>query len=236
MYSKFIIFAIEKVRIMRTSRIIEQILTFGLAGRLGYGDSSGYELVAAGDPSKVVLDNDPSLQLREEFKIGNNDYRLSDFIVFRVMGSSMNPQGIANGDFLLSKRVLDDSPINPNEYIIIEVDRDTYKKYEDSTCNFKLRKALLPIRPNDDVDGIIESLKDPKIHHNAIFLDKYQIKFKKKYSKTRELYPNDVLISSVTYRDGELFYSFHPRRLVQFKAVIKARIDKMDTDWSALAE
>lgn len=221
---------------MRTSRIIEQILTFGLAGRLGYGDSSGYELVAAGDPSKVVLDNDPSLRLHEHFKIGNQDYRLSDFTVFRVMGSSMNPQGIANGDFLLSERLSDDSPINPNEYIIIEVDRDTYKKYEDSTCNFKLRKALLPVSPNDDIGVIIESLKNPQMRHNAILLDKYQTKFKQKYSKTRELYPNDVLISSVTYRDGEMFYSFHPRRFVQFKAVIKARNDKMDTDWSALDE
>lgn len=219
---------------MSTKRLIEQILTFGLAGKIGYENSGSYKLVAAGDPSKVVLEYDPSLQLREEFKIGNQSYHLSDYTVFRVTGSSMKPQGIVNGDFLLAKEILR-SEISPNDYIIIEVDSETYKKYEDSSCDYKLRKALIPVMPNDSIDAIIDSLKNPEFHHNPILLVKYQDLFKEKYDRTRQLYPTEELISSVTYRDGELSYSFHPIKFVKYKAEIRARIDKLDTDWSTLA-
>ncbi len=218
----------------KAARVIEQILTFGLAGKLKGNDKGGYLSVAAGDPSKVVLDRDASLLLPESFIVDNNPYRLNDYTVFRVAGSSMYPQGISDGDFILTQELGTAAQVQFNDYIVIAVDRETYKKFEDSSCDYKLRRALITIGVHDNIDEIVEVLKDEQYQHNRILLPKYQQRFKEKYNKTKELYPNDPLVASITYRDGELFYSFHPRRFVMFKAIFRARIEKRDTDWSSL--
>ena len=221
---------------MRLGHIIEQILTFGLAGKMGYGNYDGpYLRVAAGDPSKVVLDRDAYLLLPEKFTVNNEPHVLEEYTVFKVAGNSMYPQGIADGDFILTKDVAKGTDIQPNTYIVIAVDRETYQKFEDSTCDYKLRKSLVTIQPGDNIDSKIEELKAEGYHHDRILLSKYQQRFKEKYEKTRALYPNEPLVSSITYRDGELFYSFHPRKFVLYKAVIRARMEKRDTDWSSLA-
>ena len=218
----------------KTARVIEQILTFGLAGKLKGNGKDGYLSVAAGDPSKVVLDRDASLLLPESFVVDNVLHRLNDYIVFRVAGNSMYPQGISDGDFILTQELETAAQVQLNDYIVITVDRETYKKYEDSSCDYKLRKALTTIDAGVNINNIIEELKGNKYQHDRIFLPKYQQRFKEKYNKTRELYPNDPLVVSITYRDGELFYSFHPRQFVMYKAMFKARIEKRDTDWSSL--
>lgn len=219
----------------KTGKLFEQILTFGLAGKLKGSGVSGYMSVAAGDPSKVVLDRDASLLLPESFMVDNQHYRLDTYTVFKVTGSSMYPQGISDGDFILTLDLGANDQIHFNDYIVISVDRETYKKFEDSSCDFKLRKALITIDPDDNIDDKIEELKVDEYQHNRILLPKYQQRFKEKYNKTRALYHNDPLVASITYRDGELFYSFHPRKFVMYKAVFRARIEKRDTDWSSLS-
>ena len=215
---------------MRTKRIIEQILTFGLARKMSRGYGSGYARVAAGDPSKVVMDIDPAVQLSEVFYIGEQQYRLSDYIVFEVAGKSMEPQGIANGDFLLTKEIGEQEIIRLNDYIIIEVDPDVF---DDPECDYKLRKALIAINPDDNIEQMMETLR--KEGHHQLLLEKYQRLFKEKYNKTRQLYNQDTLIGSITYRDGEMKYSFHSRKFVKFRAEIKARKDVADTGWSPLS-
>lgn len=214
---------------MRTKRIIEQILTFGLAGRMGHDNHCGYVRVAAGDPSKVVMDINPAVQLSENFSIDGRQLKLSDYVVFEVTGKSMEPQGIANGDFLLAKEIDIQDPINLNDYIIIEVDTE---KIDDPECDYKLRRALTTINPIDDVDSVMESLKNQG--HQQLLLDKYQQMFRVKYNDVRSQCKEDILVASITYRDNEMKYSFHSRRFVRFRAEIKARIDMADTGWSAL--
>lgn len=220
---------------MRVQRIIEQILTFGLAGKMGYAGTGPYARVAAGDPSKVVMDRDASLLLPESFTVDGQSHRLEDYTVFKVAGSSMYPQGISDGDYILTQALQGDDPVALNDYIVIAVDRETYKKFEDSTCDFKLRKALITITADDNIDQIIENLKGEQFHHERMLLPKYQQRFKEKYESTRKLYPNEPFVASITYRDGELFYSFHPRKFVMYKAVFRARMEKRDTDWSSLS-
>lgn len=215
---------------MRTKRIIEQILTFGLAGKMGCGYDIGYARVAAGDPSKVVMDIDPAVQLSEEFRIGKKSFKLSDYVVFEVAGRSMEPQGIANGDFLLAKEIGEKEAIRLNDYIIIEVDQ---AKFEDPECDYKLRKALIGISVNDNLEEIMETLRGEG--HHQLLLEKYQQLFREKYNKARNQYGQDMLIASITYRDGEMMYSFHSRRFVKFRAEIKARKDVADTGWSSLS-
>jgi hypothetical protein len=214
---------------MSTKRIIEQILTFGLGGRMGHHDLCGYVRVAAGDPSKVVMDINPAVQLSENFSINGRQLKLSDYVVFEVIGKSMEPQGIANGDFLLAKEIGKLDSIHLNDYIIIEVDTT---RIDNPECDYKLRRALATINPSDDVDLVMESLK--KQGHHQLLLDKYQQMFQEKYNKARSQYKEDILVASITYRDGEMKYSFHSRRFVKFRAEIKARIDMADTGWSAL--
>ena len=215
---------------MRTKKIIEQILTFGLAGKMGRGYGSGYARVAAGDPSKLVMDIDPAVQLSEEFTINGQNFRLRDFVVFEVAGRSMEPQGIANGDFLLAKEIGEQDNININDYIIIEVDP---KVFDDPECDYKLRKALIAVNPNDDIEQIMASLRG--LGHHQLLLEKYQRLFRDKYYKTRDQYNQDTLIASITYRDVEMRYSFHSRRFVKFRAEIKARKEVSDTGWSSLS-
>jgi len=215
---------------MRTKRIIEQILTFGLAGKMGRGYGNGYARVAAGDPSKVVMDIDPAIQLSEEFNIGNAHFKLSDYIVFEVAGKSMEPQGIADGDFLLTKEISEQEAIQYNDYIIIEVDPEVF---DDPECDYKLRKALIGINSNDNLDNKMEILRE--MGHHQLLLEKYQRLFREKYEKARGKYNHDQLIASITYRDGEMRYSFHSRKFVKFRAEIKARKDVADTGWSSLS-
>lgn len=215
---------------MRTKRIIEQILTFGLAGKMGRGYGSGYARVAAGDPSKVVMDIDPAVQLSEVFSIGGRQYNLSDYIVFKVAGKSMEPQGIANGDFLLTREIAENELVGMNEYVIIEVD---LAKFDDPECDYKLRKALITIRHGDNIDAVMQTLRERG--HHQLLLEKYQKMFKEKYTKARGLYESNPLVASITYRDGEMRYSFHSREFVKYRAEIKARIETADTDWSSLS-
>ena len=215
---------------MRTKRIIEQILTFGLAGKMGFGYGSGYAKVAAGDPSKVVMDIDPAVQLSEEFAINGEIFRLRDYVVFEVAGRSMEPQGIANGDFLLAKEIGEQDDIKFNDYIIIEVDPNVF---DDPECDYKLRKALIAVNPNDNIEQTMESLRG--LGHHQLLLEKYQRLFKEKYNIARDQYKQDSLIASITYRDGEMRYSFHSRWFVKFKAEIKARKEVADTGWSSLS-
>lgn len=215
---------------MRTKRIVEQILTFGLAGKMGCGNGSGYARVAAGDPSKVVMDIDPAVQLSEVFSIGEQQYSLSDYIVFEVAGKSMEPQGIANGDFLLTREIAGDEIIGMNEYVIIEVDP---AKFDDPECDYKLRKSLITIGRDENIDAVMQVLREQG--HHQLLLEKYRKMFKEKYMKARGQYENSPLVASITYRDGEMRYSFHSREFVKYRAEIKARIETADTDWSSLS-
>ena len=214
---------------MKIKRVIEQILTFGIAGKMGHGSGIGYVRVAAGDPSKVVMDIDPAVQLSEVFSIGEQQYRLCDYIVFEVAGKSMEPQGIANGDFLLTKEIEGNEPVRMGEYIIIEVDP---AKFDDPECDYKLRKSLITIRHNENIDTVMQVLRNQG--HHQLLLEKYQKQFKDKYRKARDQYESSPLVASITYRDGEMRYSFHAREFVKYRAEIKARIETADTDWSSL--
>ena len=142
----------------------------------------------------------------------------------------MEPQGIANGDFLLTKEIAMGELIDLNEFIIIEVDP---AKFYEPECDYKLRKSLITIGRNDNIDTVMQTLRDQG--HYQLLLEKYQKMFKEKYGKARGHYDNSPLVASITYRDGEMRYSFHSREFVKYRAEIKARIETADTDWSSLS-
>lgn len=162
-------------------------------------------LVAAGNPAKQLS------TFNDDFLLSPEDrQQLHGLRQFKVCGSSMSPCGIANGDFVYAEVIEDD--LHCDDFIIVAVDPKVY----DIPIKFvhKLRRYLMDVPRNENLEEIVNRLKK---FHKEILEPEFQERLKKKFNKTKGFYPNDDLCLSITFRDGDLRYSFHPRRLVEYR-------------------
>ena len=162
-------------------------------------------LVAAGDPAKpltaIAVDIPISSAVRE---------RVHGLEPFKVCGSSMSPCGISNGDIIYGEDIK--TPLKRNDFIVVEVDPKVY----DSPIKYrhKLRRYLMDVEKHETLDSVIKRLS---VFHKEILEPEFVKRLEKKYDKTTGQYPDDDFCLSITFRNGDLRYSFHPRRLVEYK-------------------
>lgn len=162
-------------------------------------------LVAAGDPARTLLGIDKDLSMPVEYSA-----RLKELEPYKICGSSMSPCGISNGDVIYVENA--PAELRTNDFIVVKVDPEVYK--EPIKYKHKLRRYLMDVSKGEMLDGIVERLK---VFHKDILSPEYRLRLQKKFDKTKGFYPNDDLCLSITFRNGSLRYSFHPRRLVEFR-------------------
>lgn len=162
-------------------------------------------LVAAGDPARTLSGVDKDLSMPIEYTA-----QLKGLEAYKICGSSMSPCNISNGDVIY----VEDAPakLHTNDFIVVEVDSNVYPhpvKYK-----HKLRRYLMDVSKDDALEDVINQLKT---FHKDILDPEYQQRLEKKFDKTKGFYPEEDLCLSITFRNGSLRYSFHPRRLVEFR-------------------
>lgn len=162
-------------------------------------------LVAAGDPARTLYGIDRDLTMPVEYAS-----RLKDLKAFKICGSSMSPCGISNGDIVYVEDAPDE--LRCNDFLVIAVDAKVYPK--PIKYKHKLRRFLMDVTKEESLEEIIAKLKT---FHRDILLPEYQQRLKRKFEKTKGFYPNEDLCLSITFRNGSLRYSFHPRRLVEYR-------------------
>lgn len=206
--------------------ILEQVMTLGhvrLFRNIGKEDDC-ITRVAAGDPALPISARNHHYDIPETFNVEGKTLRGADYDKYLVMGNSMLPKGIHNGNYLLVKKN-EENTYQMGDFLIIRVDNDYYKKYNPQTViyDYKLRMALMRISANMSAAQIIEELK---YTHFEINIESNQKYMSGKYKKARQAYPNEELVLSTTYHDGRLCYSFHPMQLILGKASIMVDLRK----------
>lgn len=199
--------------------------TFGEEVRANSMDADGTIRVAAGDPTLSVtplkgLESLPDRVPYENSMLDISGYRHSEKLkTFTVEGSSMSPEDISNGDKLLCKKTNADAikSIEQGKFAVVAVEREYYKsKNKELKFDYKLRHTLFRVPAGISVEELIGSLK--KIT-NSIFLEENQRNLKTKYNEAIGFYGKEKeLMLSVTYRKGELRYSFHPVDSIKYVA------------------
>ena len=219
----------------RLRNFIRQIITFGQTDFFRNLDTheDTVRRVAAGDPSLPIKNGAPAYQIPTTFTVNGQEEKGCDYEEYLVSGNSMYPEGIRNGDYLLMKKS-EKGIFHEGDFLIIQVDEDYNKKYNQKHLRykFKLRKALLRISPDMKEKDIIERLQDS---HFEINLPEKQLYMKRKYAKAREAYPEKELMFSITYHDGELCYSFHPIDLIIGRAAVLVKIHEKEDSYKLLA-
>lgn len=211
------------VNVLKLKKLISNICLFAFGKEVRAIDHTfdGTVCVAAGDPSLSVsplkgLEAIPDRVFCESSLMDISNYKESKEVpIFTVEGSSMSPEGISNGDKLLCRKADASEVIGTGKFVVIAVDPEYYKsKNKELKFDYKLRRTLFRVPIGISVNELIDSLK--KIT-NSIFLDENQQKLQTKYGEAIGFYGNDrELMLSVTYRKGELCYSFHPVNLIIF--------------------
>lgn len=84
--------------------ILDNVLTLGYAksSREKVIKDSVYPVVTAGDPCVYLRMAEQSPKLGVEVRTSKSRIRTSDYTINQVLGNSMSPKGICNGDYLLS--------------------------------------------------------------------------------------------------------------------------------------
>lgn len=211
------------VNIFKLRKLISNIcyFAFGKEARPIDYAFDGTVRVAAGDPSLSVsplkgLEAIPDRVMCENSLIDISHYKLSqDVPIFTVDGSSMSPEGISNGDKLLCRKLNAGETIGKGKFVVIAIDPEYYKhKNKRLKFDYKLRHTLFKVPIGTDIEKLIESLKK---FVNSIFLEENEKNLRNKYDEAIDFYGKDrELMLSVTYRKGELCYSFHPVNLITY--------------------
>ena len=205
---------------------LDNVLTLGYAKRSREKviKDSVYPMVTAGDPCVYLRMAERSPRLGAEVRTNKSRIKTSDYTINQVLGNSMSPMDICNGDYLLSVPYHANDNIVKGTYLVIAVDKDYYRrfKFEEAIFDMKLRRSLLKVEPGRSLDQIISDLKDT--NHEEIFLPKNQEMLAEKYSSARKAYPADELMLSTTYKNGSLRYSFHPIRLIRYIAKYRVEV------------
>ncbi|KAB4434929.1 hypothetical protein GAO02_12260 [Bacteroides thetaiotaomicron] len=215
------------INMLKLKQLVSNLyhFAFGEEVRTNGMDADGTIRVSAGDPTLSVtplkgLELLPDRVPCENSMLDISGYRYSEEPkIFTVEGSSMSPEDISNGDKLLCREVEADAIklIEQGKFAVIAVDRKYYEyKNKELKFDYKLRHTLFRVPVGISIEQLIDSLK--KIT-NSIFLEKNQKNLRSKYDEAIEFYGNErELMLSVTYRKGELRYSFHPIDLIKYVA------------------
>ena len=181
--------------------------TMSVAATLSVTPLKGLEML----PDRIPCEN--SMLDISKYKQSENP------LIFTVEGSSMSPEDISNGDKLLCRKVDADAAklIGKGKFVVIAVDKEYYEsKNKELKFDYKLRHTLLKVPVGSSIEKLIDSLK--KIT-NSIFLEENQKNLEIKYNEAIGFYKEKKeLMLSVTYRKGNLRYSFHPVDLIQYVA------------------
>lgn len=214
------------MNIGRFLNILDDVLTLGYArrSRALLKGKSDYTLVTAGDPCVFLRLQDPMPKLGKSIIYNKKVVNLSDFKVMQVLGNSMSPKEINNGDLIFAKPYNVGTEIKEGSFLIIEVDKDYYKEYkhEEVYFEYKLRRSLIHVHRNMNLQDIVDSLKD--IDHEEILLPRNIDNLTEKLELARRAYPTEELILSTTYKNGVMKYSLHPERLVRCVACYRAAV------------
>lgn len=215
------------ISILKLKQLVSKLyhFIFGEEVRTNGMNADGTIRVAAGDPTLSVtplkgLELLPDRVSCENSILNISGYRQSEGLrIFTVEGSSMSPEDISNGDKLLCREVEADAKklIEQGKFVVIAVDREYYNsKGKELKFDYKLRYTLFKVPIGISIEQLIDSLK--KIT-NSIFLEENQKSLRIKYDEAIGFYGNKrELMLSVTYRKGELRYSFHPIDLIKYVA------------------
>ena len=196
------------------------------------GEINGIKRVAAGDPTIVRAPIKGQDELPKTIKTGSGNFiDVSKYTVFEVIGSSMSPEDISNGDKLLCELVTAEeaTTIQKGVFAIIEVDPAYYEaKHKSLKYGYKLRHTLYNIPVGTSIEDLKESLKGVT---TSIALPKNKKLLESKYKEALDFYKKCHLMLSLTYKEGVLRYSFHPVNLIKYKAVYLLKYN--GTDWRA---
>lgn len=213
-----------------------QLYTFGMYNQLKRAKEEGRKktlarnIVAAGDPTQEEHKKEKELTLPETVSYKGLDISCNEFETWVVDGYSMSPEDINNGDVLLCKPVYDTERENLGygKYIVINVDPQYYAfKKKDLCFQKKLRKALMKVAPDTDIETLIDKLK--QIDDSVLLSDNEKC-LREKYKDIKSFYKEEELMLSLTYRDGALRYSFHPISLIT--SVAEYALSKQKNGWN----
>jgi len=169
-------------------------------------------------PSYIVAAGDPVIPLWEDIKLFHIDDKLLDTSKqFVVCGISMMPRGIDDGDNLIADEIaINKDNLKEGQFYIIKVEPDYYLN-EQPLYEFKLRCGIIYVGKSNDPEEIIGKLKKMD-SQPEIWLDENQANLREKLKKARNIYPDEDLVLSCTYKYGELRYSFHKATAIKYIA------------------
>ncbi|MDE6552625.1 MAG: hypothetical protein K2K98_06675 [Muribaculaceae bacterium] len=178
--------------------------------------------VAAGDPAHGVQTSRDSDCLPPVINIGNEPVKTYDFHQFNVDGSSMSPERISNGDTLLCSMVSQEErdSLPSGLYVIVKADKDYYaRKHKHVRFDHKLRRTVTRVRKQESFEQLVARLESENIE-DSVLLDCNKKALKEKFEESHRYYEDfDSMMLSVTYREGQIRYSFHPSSLIEYKAI-----------------
>ena len=224
---KYALRRILLINILKLKQLVSNLyhFAFGREVHTNGMNADGTMSVAAGDPTLSVtplkgLEMLPDRIPYENSMLDISEYKQSENpLIFTVEGSSMSPEDISNGDELLCRKVDTDAAklIGKGKFVVIAVDKEYYdSKNKELKFDYKLRHTLFRVPVGISIEQLIDSLK--KIT-NSIFLEENQKNLEIKYNEAIGFYKDKKeLMLSVTYRKGNLRYSFHPVDLIQYVA------------------
>lgn len=169
----------------------------------------------AGEVNKDLLEKEENLNLPDKYlTVEGQEIEITDHVVFRVEGESMAVSKIFSGDYIWVKPLSDPDRLKQNQIIVLEIDPDKVQVQQravDSNhiAKYKLRKFITLIDIELDENVLFTTVLRMDIRsqfegNKARFSTKLS-EFKKNYSGVR------YCLLSVTYREGERDYSFHPK-------------------------
>ena len=187
---------------------IKNVIGF-LSFAIGIGSMSDSKiddtLVAAGDPAVPIRSAGSDLVLSSELQEKVNGLKR-----FKVCGCSMSPFGISTGDIVYVNDL--SSGLNRNDIVIVKVDPEVYNR--PIRFNHKMRRYLMDVAKDESIDSVKKRLSE---FHKEILVPEFQKRLVKKFNKTKGFYPDRDLCLSITFRNGDLRYSFHPREFMEYK-------------------
>ncbi len=162
-------------------------------------------LVAAGDPVVPIRSAGSDLVLPSEIQ-----EKVMGLKRFKVCGCSMSPFGISTGDIVYVNDL--SSGLNRDDIVIVKVDPEVYNR--PIRFNHKMRRYLMDVAKDESIDSVKKRLSE---FHKEILVPEFQKRLVKKFNKTKGFYPDRDLCLSITFRNGDLRYSFHPREFMEYK-------------------
>ncbi|MDE6310858.1 MAG: S24 family peptidase [Muribaculaceae bacterium] len=177
--------------------------------------------VAAGDPAYGSQTGGDRDNLPPYVRVNDEQVETARYMNLIVDGSSMSPERISNGDFLLCTKIGDEERENLGygEHVVVKTDKDYYcKKNKPVRFDYKLRRTICKVKAGETYEQLVERIESENLE-DSIFLSANKKMLKEKFSESHKYYDfSKSMMLSATYRDGEIRYSFHPVSLIEYKA------------------